>query len=174
MTLEQADLLISEGKIRRQLVGLMIRQFPTDVPEAEDRAHRALLRTRKAHEAFYDATGFEGYAKESAIGIALDDRTKAIERRKTLQGIPKHKSKADPARHIDYKIDLERAIKAVTGSTILQKALWHIRYEEWTWQEVLEAMPKDRHSRTYERHLTTALQELRVEMRRKEYYGKQA
>ena len=169
MTKEEMTEIINTQNIRGNLVGLLYRQFPKDTDSIEDWAQRALIRAFKNCEVFYDAAGITGYAREAAIGLALNDKEKAIERRKTLRDQPRYKKTKDPMRHIDYKVDLERAIHRTVREQSLQAALWEIHFERATWQDVLNDMPKTKNYSAWEKALQRSNAELRQEMRRKGY-----
>lgn len=172
MTMQEMLTVVVDKNIRGNLVGLLKRQFPKDTANVEDWAQRALIRAFKHCEAFYDADGVTGYIREAAMGIALNDKERAIERRRTLRGIPRHKQSPDPMRHIDYKVDLERAIRAVTTVKPLQAALWAIHFDKETWEDTLKDMPKDRSLNAWEHMLRSVTKTLRTEMLRKGYNGK--
>lgn len=169
MTIEEMARLIQEKNIRGKLKGLLLKEFPKDAKDAEDWVQRALMRTLKAAQYLKDADGITGYARESAIGIAIDEKEKAHERKRLLKGRPRHKRARDPMRHIDYKIDLERAVRRTVGERAIQAALWEIHYERATWDEVIADLPTSVTASGWRDRLWKANRALRQEMKRKGY-----
>lgn len=169
MTKEEMTSLVVDENLREKLVNKSIKDFPKDRDKAEDWAQRTLIAGfRKAHE-FNDALGAMAYLMEKITFVALEEREREIARRQVLQGQPKYKQHRDPMRHVDYKIDLENAVRRTTREQVLQAALWEIHYERATWDDVLNDMPKAKNYKAWEKALQRANTELRKEMKRKGY-----
>ena len=169
MTKEEMMQVVTDNNVRAKLVGMLKKNFPQDTGDAEDWAQRALIRMFKHATDLYDAAGVEGYLHEAAISVAMHDKERQLERRKTLRELPRYKPHKDPMRHIDYKVDLERAIRKTTREQTLQAALWEIHFEKATWQDVLNDMPKVKNTGAWNMALARANAELKKEMRRKGY-----
>lgn len=174
MTQEEMVVLITEKNLLGRLKGLLLKEFPSDTQDVEDWAQRAFIRALKNADAFYDESGVVGYAREAAIGLAMNDKEKEIARQAILKGRPRYKQAHDPMRHTDYKIDLERAIKRTVHDHTLQAALWEIHYDKSTWDEVLADMPPTKKAEGWHSALQRANAALKQEMRRKGYGRRKA
>ena len=168
MTKEEMAELINRENLREKLVNKATKDFPKDFSQVEDWVQRTLMAGFKKANEFNDTVGAMAYLMEKITFIALKDKERDAEKRKILKGLPHYKPSRDPMRHIDYRVDLERAIRRTVREQVLQAALWEIHFEKATWEEVLNDMP----GKTYDawRHnLRAANAELKKEMKRKGY-----
>lgn len=171
MTSQDYGTLIVDQKIREKLVNKLQREFPRFRERADDWAARAILYGLRKSPAFKDAVGAMAYVMEKGIFLALKDREREIERRNTLQGLPRAPKQRDPMRRVDFKVDLEKAVRLTTGNKLMQQALWHIHFEEWTWDEVIEALPQDVLPDTWRKRILRTNEDLQRRLRAYGYRG---
>lgn len=77
----------------------------------------------------------------------------------------------NPWRAIDFKIDLERAIKRVGAGAHQRAALWHIMYEGYQVDDIAAVLPPPRRQREWIRRLWRLRQKVRRALRDMEYRG---
>lgn len=169
MTKDEMLQVVNDNNVREKILSSIKRHFPNDTGDADDWVQRALIRMFKHATDLYDKAGVEGYLYEAAMSVALHDKERQAERRDILRKLPKGKPQKDPMRQIDYKVDLENAIRRTTRTQVLQAALWEIHFEKATWQDVLNDMPHDKNEEAWRKALMRANAELRKEMKRKGY-----
>jgi DNA-directed RNA polymerase specialized sigma24 family protein len=128
-------------KNRNKLVVALKREFPRLGDELDDIVHGAIYAA--SFQTFDTEAGMWTYLKEKATFIAIDTLQLQVDRRNALKGLPRRATKRDPMRKIDWKIDLESAIREATWDQRLQSALWHHLYEGYTQADVSEMLGKD-------------------------------
>lgn len=138
---EFSDIVVNE-QLREKLVNKLQRDYVRYRHRADDWTARAILIGLRASSKIEDAPRATAFVMETGTRLAIKDLTQETARRNALHGLPKPPVRRDPMRRIDYKVDLEKAIRLTTGHKIMQQALWHIHFEEWTWDEAIEALPK--------------------------------
>lgn len=102
---------------------------------------------------------------------AIDEREKEISRRALM---PIHRVYAprrrDPYRKLDWRIDLERAIKRSVKGTAQRNAAWLVFYEGYTTREVAQSLPRERTIEAWETTINRyVLPNVRRAMRRGGY-----
>jgi hypothetical protein len=173
MTNEDLATLLEKDQTRNKLVNMLERDFPKHRNRAEDWASEAIkygLRKSRGVEV-ENGRGVLAYIMEVGPLLASKDLEREIARRNTLQGLPKPSKQRDSMRRIDYKVDLEKAIRLTTGERRMQQALWHIHFEDWTWDEVLAEMPTDTPIDTWRWRLKIANANLQTRLRAYGYRG---
>jgi DNA-directed RNA polymerase specialized sigma24 family protein len=171
LTASQFGECVVASRIVDKVTGYLIKRFRRVSPaDAEDVAHESLLRAARKPEVFDTQQNIESYLYESANFGMISHIRKERARRETLRGIPYARSgHKDPSLHIDYEIDLERAIKASVRVPALRRAIWLVIIEGWEWGEVA---PKgsERAQSTWYDYMKRGMNATRKEMRRKGYY----
>jgi hypothetical protein len=173
MTNQDLATLLEKDQTRNKLVSLLERDFPRHRNRAEDWASEAIkYGLRKARNVeVANGRGVLAYIMEVGPLLASKDLEREITRRNTLQGLPKPSKQRDPMRHTDYKVDLEKAIRLTTGERRMQQSLWHIHFEDWTWDEVIEALPVDVNPETWRKRIMRTNAELQTRLRSYGYRG---
>ena len=177
MTLLEMIETVRQGNLRNRAVKAARRRFPDHEGHWEEWVQVAMRRVFDTAERYTvgDIVGVYKSLWKKAKGLGLN-HIKTEQRRALLEEeVSSRRSTRvhDPMRQIDYKIDLERGIRAVIDNPVMRTAMWHLYYEEWTWEEVIEALPKGGGINTdkgWESALIRASRRLKAEMRRKEYY----
>lgn len=173
MTNEDLATLLEKDQTRNKLVNMLERDFPKHKSRAEDWASEAIkygLRKSRGVEV-ENGRGVLAYIMEVGPLLASKDLEREIARRNTLQGLPKPSKQRDSMRRIDYKVDLEKAIRLTTGERRMQQALWHIHFEDWTYDEVIDALPTDVKDTTWRPRIQALDRDLQRRLRSYGYRG---
>lgn len=128
MTSQEYGECIVKERLREKLIGKLVNQFPKNKQDAEDVAQRALLLASKRSTQFPNVQALSAYLFEVATGRMINLILLAKERRRlSKQGLLSGKS-YNPQRRLDWKIDLENAVKETTHNLRLRQALWEHVY----------------------------------------------
>lgn len=188
MNFQQFEKEVTDNRLREKMestlhgwlddkFGPAAKQYKHHIPDA---VMTGFCKSAQHYQRLDGAGGFYKWLESVCLQELMDVIKQEKSRRKILKaahGQFKRDYKAgvyrkDPMRHIDWKIDLERAIKAVVPAGPLQAAMWHHVYEGYTAEEVIAMLPvNDRATRTWERHFQEAKRDLDAEMKRKHYKG---
>lgn len=171
MTSQEYSEILEKDQTREKLINALQRDFPKYKSRAEDWAARAIHYGLRKVATLNDRTSALALVMEKATFEAVEELSVEIERRKALQGLPRAPKQRDPMRRIDFKVDLEKAIRLTTGNELMQQALWHIHFEEWTWEEVINELPKDVEYKTWEKRIQRINEDLQRRLRAYGYRG---
>ncbi len=169
MTIDQFGQMVEQDNVLAVLRKKMEREYPKHRGKADDWVSRAMNAGLKKCGEFQDARGAKAYLADKAVFIAKEDIERDKERRQLLSDLPHYGHQRDPMRAVDFKVDLEHAIRDSVSMPIMRTALWHIVYEKFTWEEVLDLLPGDRPRNTWEWLIAENMKALKQEMRRKDY-----
>lgn len=157
-------------EVREIVVGMLTREFRNKMlADVEDIAHAVIKRCVSKVDEFSSKSALQAYACEVAKLWTIEELNKKIERRNKLKGLPKVRPQRDSMRHIDYRIDLERAILRRVNTQPLRNACWLVIYEGWDRDEVCPTLPTERSAEGWRKQLLKALKAVRRELERMGY-----
>jgi len=148
---------------RNKIVNMLRAKYPLRGDDVEDAVHGAVYSA--AFKEFESDGRFVQYLIEKSTFIMIDVLELECERRKIKQGLPKTVRKRDPMKEIDWKIDLERAIKEAVWDDKMRAAMWHHIYEGYTQEEVADMAGCDQAT------VSRAVDAVNKVMQRKGYHG---
>lgn len=163
---------VVSNQFKEKLTSKLKSDYPKNQHLIEDVVQVAFLRAVRRVDKFASEGHLWEWLRHVSIR-GMDDairkekgRRKAVKRTYTTVVSRGH----DPYRKLDWKIDLERAIRKVGKDGPMRAALWHHMYEGYSAEDVIEMLPvSERATRTWERHFFEAKASLNKEMRRKGY-----
>lgn len=162
--------------MRDKVMGMLSSNFRRSPREDhEDAVQIALIQAFNRVNEFLSESGLLAYLYESAKlnmirKIELDEERRAA-RQSLPIGVLLEPIEHDPTRRLDWKIDLERAIRRVTNDETLQTCLWENVYVGWTGEELAMKLPPSRSVAAWEEAITRARRALKREMRKGGYRG---
>src|SRR5678815_5081074 len=133
-----------------RLMGYMLKTFSQNAkhgqmvrPTLEDCAQRAvLIASREVQvQRFVNMRQAYKFIYQTSRRLYIDSKktlhARTVAAKRSGIGVTMAKT-YDPFRRLDWKIDLERGIAAVTTDTRMRQALWHMIYEGYTVEDVMD------------------------------------
>lgn len=163
---------IDKEQFRERLLGKLNADYPGYSQDAEDVTQHTLGLGFRRCSKFVTLEHLWAWMRETSLQVMFDKVRKDKARRKRLReaSLGNRKKRNDPYKRLDWKIDLERGISKTTHDLRVKAALWHIYFEDYEIQEVIDTMPTNERSREGWRGVVDrAKVRLTREMKRKGY-----
>lgn len=162
--------------LQDKVMGMLVNEFKrTPKQECEDVVQNALVYAFRKLETFASESGLLAYLYDSAKKLMFARIRLDKERRETLSGLPASffmgKTENDPYRLLDWKIDLERAIRRATNDVVLQSAMWDNIVVGWTVEELTLRLAPTRSPKGWQEVLVRTRRDVKREMRKGGYKG---
>jgi DNA-directed RNA polymerase specialized sigma24 family protein len=168
-TIEDLQAEMAKG-LRDKCIGIIRNDFRRLTREdAEDCVQLALATVAKHIKKVND---IESFVINKAKLRAIDLRNLTIYNYERQQNINRMYTprRRDPMRPVDFRIDLERAIKQSVRGHLERKAAWFVIYEGYQAIEVAQTYPKERSIQAWEHIINRdVLPKVRRRMRRGGY-----
>lgn len=171
MTTSDFATMLEKEQLREKLVNRVRGLYPQYRNLAEEWADEAIMYGLNRAATLENEVVATSLLADKVIFVAIDAINEMLAQRNALQGKPKATPQRDPMRRVDFKVDLEKAIKLTTGHRTMQQALWHLHFEKWTWDEVIEVLPKDVNEEAWRKRIMRTNEDLQRRLRAYGYRG---